>query len=260
MASTVSQAVESVLAQDYGSVEVIAVDDGSTDDSAAVVEKFSGRGVKLIRRTHRGSSAAYNAGTKVASSPYIAFLDADDVWLPEMLSRTVPILEREKSCSLVYTNATMLDEGGTNRGFRVANEFDHAPSLEEMLARYWPILPSMCVMRRSAFDAAGSFWEEAGVYRACADVYLMLRLRETGAFHYLPEPLVIRSIHGAHGTKHRHVRRRYYRLRLHRRSSTALQSRRDRPFRRTAQRPLLDDRSPARRFHPGQQRRRHFKS
>lgn len=61
-----------------------------------------------------------------------------------------------------------------------------------MLDRYWPILPNMFVMRRSAFESAGSFWEEPGIYRACADTYLMMRLREVGHFRYVSEPLLTR--------------------------------------------------------------------
>ena len=193
MASTVGPAVDSALDQGWDGSEVIVVDDGSTDGTLAALESYRDR-IKLISQPHRGSSAAYNTGARAAaSSSYLAFLDADDVWLPGMLSKTVALLEQDPGCVMAYANAAMIDGNGRDRGPWLPAQH-HTPSLKEMLNAYWSIFPSMCVMRRSAFEAAGGFWEEPGVYRACADVYLMLRLRELGHFLYQPECLVVRRI------------------------------------------------------------------
>jgi glycosyltransferase involved in cell wall biosynthesis len=191
MESTVGKAIDSVLSQTFDDLEVIVVDDGSTDATAAALDTYRDT-IKVITQEHDGSSAAYNRGARAAKGRYIAFLDADDLWLKDMLSKTIPLLEDDGECSLVFANALIFDYKGRPLGLQVTAGFDHAPSLEEMLSSPCPILPSMCVMRKAAFESAGRFWEEPGVYRACADVYLMLRLREVGPFRYLPEPLVIR--------------------------------------------------------------------
>jgi len=85
----VGEALDSILAQDYGPLEVIVVDDGSTDDSAAIAAE---RPVRLIRRSHAGIAPTRNAGLAAAEGELIAFLDADDIWFPGSLATRVDYL------------------------------------------------------------------------------------------------------------------------------------------------------------------------
>ncbi|MDM7325709.1 MAG: glycosyltransferase family A protein [Thermosynechococcus sp. Uc] len=85
-AAHIGHTLESVLRQTSPAAEVIVVDDGSTDGGAAIVQEFRGRGVRLIQQTNQGVSAARNRGVAEATEPYVAFLDADDEWLPEHLA------------------------------------------------------------------------------------------------------------------------------------------------------------------------------
>ena len=85
-AAHIGHTLESVLRQTSPAAEVIVVDDGSTDGGAAIVQEFTGRGVRLIQQTNQGVSAARNRGLAEATEPYVAFLDADDEWLPEHLA------------------------------------------------------------------------------------------------------------------------------------------------------------------------------
>gem|GEM_PF-181890 len=90
-AAFISDAINSVFQQDYKNLEVIVVDDGSTDNTAEMVE-MSGRNIKYLHQENNGPAAARNKGVKIASGKYIAFLDADDFWDANKLSRQMSIL------------------------------------------------------------------------------------------------------------------------------------------------------------------------
>jgi glycosyltransferase involved in cell wall biosynthesis len=186
---TLERALESGLAQSWRDFELIAVNDGSTDSTAAILARYADR-IRVVNRERGGCSAAWNTGIRAARGEFIAFLDADDEWLPDKLARTVPIMESDPGCVLVFSNGLMFEPGGATRGPFVLVGRDHAPTLDEMLAHWWPIVPSLTVIRRSAYEQVGGFFEAPGVFKACEDVYMWLCLRELGHFHYVPEILV----------------------------------------------------------------------
>jgi glycosyltransferase involved in cell wall biosynthesis len=115
-------AIESVLAQTYRNVEVIVVDDGSTDGSGEVVERYvqqkatAGFCVKFFSQKNQGASAARNTGISEAQGDYIGFLDSDDIWLPEKLEWQVKALDQFRNqCSVCITDARLVDRAGLNR-------------------------------------------------------------------------------------------------------------------------------------------------
>ncbi len=187
-AATLRQAIDSVLDQSSRALELIVVDDGSTDSTPAIIESYDGR-VQQIRQANAGPAAARNAGVRSARGEYLAFLDADDRWLPGMLDRAIVLLDSEPDCVMVYGNLLMIDSDGRSLGTSLIHgEYGHAPSMDEILVRMWPIMPSAALIRRAAFDACGGFVEE---FRGAGfeDAFLWLRLREQGHFRYVPEPL-----------------------------------------------------------------------
>ncbi len=188
-AATIAEAIDSALAQSYRDLEVIVVNDGSTDATAEVLRRYEGR-IRVIDRKNGGIAAARNTGVAASQSEYLAFLDCDDIWAPTMVERTVAALDDNRDCVLAYTNCAVIDSDGHDlRSALVGAGVDHAPTLDEMLSRLWPIMPSAVIMRRSTFDACGGFSEEFRSY-GFEDVIFWLRVREQGAFHYLPECLV----------------------------------------------------------------------
>jgi glycosyltransferase involved in cell wall biosynthesis len=188
--ATLRQAIDSVLDQSSCGLELIVVDDGSTDSTPAIIESY-GTSVQQIRQANAGPAAARNAGVRSARGEYLAFLDADDRWLPGMLDRSIVMLDSDPGCVMAYSNLLMVDSDGRGlAAYLISGEYAHAPSMEEILARMWPIMPSAALIRRSAFDACGGFVED---FRGAGfeDAFLWLRLREQGHFRYIPEALAV---------------------------------------------------------------------
>ena len=104
----IQESIQSVLNQTYTNVELIIVDDGSTDDSINTIQRFEGR-VQLIKQSQAGVSSARNTGFKAAKGELICFLDADDVWLPEKLEVQVQRF-LDESIGLVYSSIFNCDE------------------------------------------------------------------------------------------------------------------------------------------------------
>jgi glycosyltransferase involved in cell wall biosynthesis len=190
-AATIRMAIASVFEQQFdpADLELIVVNDGSTDNSAEILRSFGDR-IRVIDQSNRGPAAARNAGVAATHGEYLAFLDADDAWLPHKLATMVPILDRNPAVVLVFSDAIPIDASGAPVGESyVTPDCAHAPTMPEMLDRWWPIIPSTAVMRTATFHACGGFVEE---FRSAAyeDPYLFIVAREHGEFAYVPERLV----------------------------------------------------------------------
>ena len=186
-AATVGRALASVFAQTYTDYEVIVVNDGSTDDTAAVLARFGER-IRVITQGNRGLSAARNAGVRASTGEYVAFLDDDDEWMPEKLARCVPVLDADRDCALVYTLALKVDPQGRPMGNDARPDGAESPTMNEMLAHPWNVVPSQFVVRRDVFERAGGFHER--FITSCEDLYFLLSAREYGRFRCVPEPLL----------------------------------------------------------------------
>jgi glycosyltransferase involved in cell wall biosynthesis len=184
-AAKIARALDSAFAQTFTDYEVVVCDDGSTDDTAAVLSRY-GNKIRVIRQANRGFPSARNAAIAASAGEFLALLDHDDVWLQRHLELSVAALQEEPDASLVYSDVTVVNEAGEEAHTSpVASDTAHAPSIDEMLSRLWPIMPSTVVMRRSAFDRAGRFSPSFG-----QDLDFWPRIRDRGPFIYLPERLV----------------------------------------------------------------------
>jgi glycosyltransferase involved in cell wall biosynthesis len=187
-AKTVARALDSVLGQRFDGVfEVIVVNDGSTDATAAVLRQYEGR-IRVLNQQNQGPAQARNAAAALSTAGYIAFLDADDAFMPDKLARTVPKLASDREAAMLFHDAVALNRDGREIAPScVSPEGAHPPSMHEMLTRLWPIVTSTVVMRREAFQACGGFSEEFKF--GYEDPDLWIRAREQGHFIYVPEPL-----------------------------------------------------------------------
>ena len=130
--SCVARALDSVFAQTYQDYRVFVVDDGSTDDTEQVLRTYAGR-IFSVRQEHAGQGSARNRGIRLSKSSYVAFLDADDEWLPTKLERQIEILRRDSNIGLVYLDCSTSGTGplagshfarvGTPEAGRVFDQF-----------------------------------------------------------------------------------------------------------------------------------------
>jgi glycosyltransferase involved in cell wall biosynthesis len=173
----------SVFAQTRRPDEVIVVDDGSTDDTAAVA---SGLGAKVIGRRNGGLSAARNTGIQGATGEWIALLDADDMWVPEKLERQAALVRPETV--LVYSGIRTFDDKGVR---------DELPAMDVATARKVlryrnPITPSTALVRREMVLRDGGFREDI---RSCEDWEMWVRLQRLGEFEAIPDMLTEYYVH-----------------------------------------------------------------
>lgn len=191
------EALDSVFAQGIEDLEVLVVDDGSTDQTPALARSY-GRGVRLLAQKRSGSGAARNAGLAAATGELIAFLDADDVWVDGKTEAQLALFERNPGLSLVFADLQGFDQNGSRATTYFAEcGFDGqcAPSsifLHDM------IMTSSVILHRSSFERAGTF---DPTLRIGQDTDLWFRIALSGSIAVVPRPLVRYRHHAANTTK-----------------------------------------------------------
>jgi glycosyltransferase involved in cell wall biosynthesis len=181
----VSQAVDSALAQTYPDVEVVVVDDGSTDQTRTQLAKYEGQ-IDYIYQENKGLSAARNAGILAARGDYFLFLDADDLVSSDKLELHVPLLEARPDFGLVYSGWKYIDEDNT----QVLGEVrpgKQGQVLKDLLCRTLFFPPGAAVVRRECLDQVGLFDESCP---AAADTDMWVSIARAGyAFGYVDRAL-----------------------------------------------------------------------
>ncbi|MCD6385261.1 glycosyltransferase family 2 protein, partial [Candidatus Sumerlaeota bacterium] len=181
----VKEAISSVLNQTFRDFELIVVDDGSTDGTAEVVKSFNE--VRYIRQEHKGPASARNTGIMNAEGELIAFLDSDDLWLPEKLEKQVSYLDHHKGMMICQTEEIWLWKGR-----RIKPKRKHRKQKGDIFHRAVElclISPSAVMMRRQLFDQVGLFDE---TFPAAEDYELWLRVTSLMPVGLIDEELVIK--------------------------------------------------------------------
>ena len=184
-AKFVVQAVKSVLEQDYAPLEIIVVDDGSTDNTEEVLKPYFNC-IIYSRQPNQGTAVARNAAIQVSRGEYIALLDSDDVWKEGKVRLQVEFLESHRQYGMVACNVVQIDSDGIEvsaRGFRVT---EPRVSLERVLLDS-PLPPSSLLCRREALRFPEPFTPGLNF---CEDWEFCLRLAGTWPIGFIDQPLV----------------------------------------------------------------------
>lgn len=198
----VERAIRSAAGQGYEPMEVIVVDDGSTDDTAEVCERLKAELPMLVYvwQKNAGLSAARNTGVRTARYPFVAFLDADDEWAPGMIPTLMDELMRlPESVPLAACGSYRVDPSGTPIGEKkIASWGDRFFSAGEILVKN-RFMPSTVVARREAVIAGGLF---DTTLRSSEDRDMWIRMAAKHPVRYLDRPLVRICRHSGNMSRH----------------------------------------------------------
>jgi glycosyltransferase involved in cell wall biosynthesis len=215
------EAIDSVQRQTVDDLEIIVIDDGSTDDTADILGAIDDPRLTYCRTINRGISAARNEGLRRARAPFIAFLDADDRWRPEKLERQLAIMDRDSDIGAVFTNIVRFDSSGVypRDQFTYFPELAHVPRIRteaggwrvlgnafEQLVVFteFPTYIQSVLFRASAIEGIRfPEWrpDEPGKrFDMSEDTYFCLRAYERAPVAYLETPLVEVRRHGSNIT------------------------------------------------------------
>jgi len=182
----IKEAIDSVLAQDYAEFELIVVDDGSTDNTSEILDSYRNV-IKVLFQKNKGVSAARNRGIAEASGKFIAFLDSDDLWLPQKLSAQIEFFNQTPNALICQTEEVWIRNGlrvNPKKRHKKLSGMIFKPSLELCL-----VSPSAVMIQRSLFDRVGEFDE---TLPACEDYDLWLRISCRFPVHLIDRPLIIK--------------------------------------------------------------------
>lgn len=186
---TIKRCIDSIVAQTVPPMEIVVVDDGSTDRTVPVLESMEYACLKIIKQNHKGAQTARNLGILNASGEYIAFLDSDDEWLPEMLEREIAYLLKEKGDCVIYGDCYTCRHGKKtlwNLPGRTGNLYDYllihpGPMFQSLLAKKELFL-KIGLLDENVI--AGQEWDTT------------IRLAKEAKFIHIREPLFIFYEHG----------------------------------------------------------------
>jgi glycosyltransferase involved in cell wall biosynthesis len=188
-------AIRSIMAQEPKNYEIIIVDDGSTDGTEEYIKSFLRHGsgqeilpVRFFEKINGGVAAARNFGIKQARGEYLAFLDADDVWIEGLLSTVMEYFKSHKNISVVYTDQRISVDYVTQKRSR----FKRNPPKHKFPVPFFidnsPIQISSVVIKKKVLDDVGGFNEKMRIHE---DVELWNRISEKYEFGYIEKPLAL---------------------------------------------------------------------
>ncbi len=189
-AHVLKRAIRSVLQQSYEDFELIVIDDGSTDETKAVVRAFEDKRLRYVRQQNKGAAAALNLGIREARSRFIAFLDDDDEWLPDKLEVQMDMFRSERmKTGVVYTGRWRVDPGSNEKMYYPP---DTIPKMNGdlhtlLFAHVTFVCLVTAVIRKECFEKVGGFDE---TLPSGNDRDLWIRISRHFEFRFIPRAFV----------------------------------------------------------------------
>ena len=189
-ASYLGECIDSVLAQSYGPIEIVVVDDGSTDTTPDVLTRYDGR-IRSIRQQNQGAASALNHGIAASRGAYVCWLSSDDAFAPDKIARQVAAFAADPSLGLSFTGFDTVDADGRFKADRSDIPWRH-PDL--LVSVFWanPINGSTVMMPREVIDDIGPFDE---TLRADVDAEMWFRVLERYPAAHIPGVLLHYRVH-----------------------------------------------------------------
>ena len=195
--SFVGDAIESALEQTIAPHEILVIDDGSSDHPEEVFSRYDGR-IRIITQKNAGVSAARNRGIREATGKLIAFLDADDRWLPHKLARQLEYLSAHPDVALVHTDLlTWISASGEKTYVPKGRERFQGKCYEKFFFEC-RVLTSTVLVRKTCLEDVGLFDDKINT---AEDLDLWLRLARRWSFGFISEPLVLYRKHDSNVSK-----------------------------------------------------------
>lgn len=187
-----ARTIDSVLRQSYKNFHLVCGNDGSTDNTAQILESYSGRITAINHPDHgnHGQAATYNLCLKHIDSEYIAFIDSDDVWRADKLEKQVDVLDSQPETGFVYTNGNVIDGDDRILHPLLSNSHREKNEVGDILLDCYIRTPSSVMVRSSIMQAAGEF--RVGII---PDHDMWIRFRELTRFAYLEDRLTSYRVH-----------------------------------------------------------------
>ena len=187
------EAIESVLAQTYKNLEIIIVDDGSTDNTSKLVEKFTDKRIIYLYQDNKGVSSARNKGILKTKGEYISFLDSDDIWLPQKLQKQLEVFKTSRfNPGVVYTGIQYMDNNGSLKKQKKLSKY-RGDIFNKLLRKNIAGIGSTMLVKKECFDKCGLFDENLP---SREDLDILIRISTCFEVDYVPEFLTLERIHG----------------------------------------------------------------
>ncbi|MEJ2704216.1 MAG: glycosyltransferase [Sedimentisphaerales bacterium] len=192
-ADYIGQAVDSVLSQDYSNLELVVIDDGSTDNTRQIVLDHNDKRIKYLHQANKGVSSARNLGLHQAKGQYIIPLDADDMMAPACITKHLAEFKKHPEADLVYSDVLLIDESGRPlRPMKKPEYSDRRHLIRDLFRAGHPIVPFRLGIKRSVFDKIG-FYDESLLVGEDYDMMRRFAKAELVA-HHLGEALHLRRV------------------------------------------------------------------